>query len=299
MTLTHDHRIPRRDFLRLWSAAGLAVVPGIGLPLALFGRPDDNLNCIYISNTGGMSHLDLWDPKPDAPTEIRGDFSAIATNVPGVFLSELLPETARIADKLAIVRCMTHDEFDHAQACREMIWSAPLPLPVTGQLCPGIVGWAVPTTTGGNSVGTAHPTGCEQPGFLAKAVSEPEQRLEALPARLKHASRMIEDGCHFVNVESGHWDTHRRNAWCLKNLLAPAFDQAFSALIADLSERGLLASTLVVVATEFGRSPHINTKAGRDHWPHAFSIVLAGGGVEGGRAIGRTDRHGASVVDQI
>src|SRR4029077_20821957 len=98
-----------------------------------------------------------------------------------------------------------------------------------------------------------------------------------LQTRLSRDSALIEDGCRFVSIENGHWDTHSRNAWCLKSILAPAFDQAFSALIADLSDRGLLESTLVVVATEFGRSPRINWRAGRDHWPHAFSIVLAGG----------------------
>jgi hypothetical protein len=264
MNLGDDNRIPRREFLRLGTAAAsLAVAHGVSLPLALGGGcSTDGINCIYISNSGGMSHLDLWDPKPEAPLEIRGEFAPIETSVPGVFFSELLPETARVADKLAIVRRLTHQEFDHAEARREAMRNAPVPV---------------------QGFPTAH------------------QWLETgdLQTRMSRACAMIEDGCRFIRIENGHWDTHSRNAWCLKSILAPAFDQAFSALIADLSDRGILESTLVVVATEFGRSPRINRRAGRDHWPHAFSIVLAGGGIEGGQVIGRTDRHGAFVADRL
>jgi uncharacterized protein (DUF1501 family) len=261
MTLADNNPVPRREFLRMGTAASLAVAQGVALPLALGGgRPADRINCAYISNSGGMSHLDLWDPKPNAPSDIRGEFSAIATSVPGTYFSELLPKTARVAHKLAIVRCMSHQEFDHARARDETVRNLPAPIR----------------------------------GFPSAS-----QAVDAgdLQSPLSRACTMIEEGCRFVSVENGHWDTHSRNAWCLKSILAPAFDQAFSALIADLSERGLLESTLLVVATEFGRSPRINGRAGRDHWPHAFSIVLAGGGIEGGQVIGRTDRYGAFVAD--
>jgi hypothetical protein len=258
--LPDTSQIPRREFLRTSTAASLALVPGFGLSIPFGGQRQENHNCIYISNSGGMSHLDLWDPKPDAPSEIRGESAPIGTSVPGIYFSELLPKTARVAEKLAIVRCISHGEFNHAHARREAMRSAPL---------------------------------------RVQAFHAAHECLEAgdLQTRLSRASAMIEDGCRFVSIENGHWDTHSRNAWCLKNILAPAFDQAYSALISDLSDRGLLESTLVVVATEFGRSPRINRRAGRDHWPHAFSIVLAGGGIDGGQVIGRTDRHGASVVD--
>ena len=262
MTLTDDHLIPRREFLRFGSAASLALAPEFRLPLTHGGRRAEYTNLILIQNTGGMSHLDLWDPKPEAPGDIRGEFSAIATNVPGIFLSELLPETARIADKLAIVRSMTHSEIDHPGAVRETIRHLPVPIPDVG-------------------------------------ATRPEQDAGGLQPGLTRACRMIEEGCHFVSIENGHWDTHIRNAWCLSNILAPAFDRAFAGLIENLADRGLLDSTLVVVATEFGRSPRINRRAGRDHWPHAFSIVLAGGGIEGGQVVGRTDRHGAAVVDRL
>jgi hypothetical protein len=112
------------------------------------------------------------------------------------------------------------------------------------------------------------------------------------------ARRMIEAGCRFVSIENGHWDTHRKNTWSLRELLCPAFDQAIPALLNDLSDRGLLEKTLVVVTTEFGRTPRINDLAGRDHWPNAFSIVMAGGGVRGGQTIGATDKIAGEVIDR-
>ncbi len=112
------------------------------------------------------------------------------------------------------------------------------------------------------------------------------------------ARRMVEAGCRFVSIENGHWDTHRENTKSLRDLLVPGFDRALAALISDLKERGLLDSTLVVVTSEFGRTPRINTMAGRDHWPQAFSIVMAGGGLKRGLIVGATDKIGASVTDR-
>jgi Uncharacterized protein conserved in bacteria len=112
------------------------------------------------------------------------------------------------------------------------------------------------------------------------------------------ARRLVEAGCRFVSIENGHWDTHRENTKSLRDLLVPGLDRGFSALVADLKERGLLDSTLVVLTTEFGRTPRINTMAGRDHWPQAFSIVMAGGGVKPGIVIGATDKIGGTVTDR-
>ncbi len=112
------------------------------------------------------------------------------------------------------------------------------------------------------------------------------------------ARRMVEAGCRFVSIENGHWDTHRENTRSLRDLLVPSLDRALAALVSDLDERGLLDSTLVVLTTEFGRTPRINTMAGRDHWPAAFSIVVAGGGTKGGAIIGATDKIGSAVTDR-
>ena len=112
------------------------------------------------------------------------------------------------------------------------------------------------------------------------------------------ARRLVESGCRFVSIENGHWDTHRKNAMSLRDLLVPPLDRGLATLIKDLDQRGMLDNTLVVVATEFGRTPRINNMAGRDHWPSAFSVVMAGGGLKRGLTIGATDKHAAAVVDR-
>lgn len=109
------------------------------------------------------------------------------------------------------------------------------------------------------------------------------------------ARRLIEAGSRFVTVSSGGWDTHVNNFSGLKGLLPP-LDQAFPALVADLKERGLLESTLVVWMTDFGRTPLINSAAGRDHWASAGPICFAGAGTPAGTVIGKTDATGSKPV---
>jgi uncharacterized protein (DUF1501 family) len=114
------------------------------------------------------------------------------------------------------------------------------------------------------------------------------------------ARRLVESGVRLVNVNDkihngqlANWDSHENNFGRLKNDLLPPADQAFSALIEDLDQRGLLGTTLVIALAEFGRTPRINGQVGRDHWPDCFSAVLAGGGVKGGYVHGASDRFGA------
>ena len=111
------------------------------------------------------------------------------------------------------------------------------------------------------------------------------------------ARRLIEAGSRFVTVSSPSWDTHVNNFSALRRLLPP-LDQAFPALVADLKQRGLLESTLVVWMTDFGRTPLINSAAGRDHWATAGPICFAGAGTPPGRVIGKTDATGARPVDK-
>lgn len=115
--------------------------------------------------------------------------------------------------------------------------------------------------------------------------------------RLLLARRLVEAGVRLVTVDCRWWDTHADNFWSLKNGFLPPFDQAFSALIEDLDQRGLLDTTMVLAWGEHGRSPRISGNAGRDHWMSAFSAAIAGGGVQGGRAIGSTDSHAAVPKD--
>src|SRR6266446_1659719 len=103
------------------------------------------------------------------------------------------------------------------------------------------------------------------------------------------ARRMVEAGVRCVTIDHSNWDTHDNNFATLRRDLLPALDSALSTLFRDLADRGLLSSTLVVVTGEFGRTPRINRNAGRDHWGPAFTIALGGGGIHGGRALGRTD----------
>ena len=109
--------------------------------------------------------------------------------------------------------------------------------------------------------------------------------------------RLVETGVPFVEVVSDGWDTHFDNFDTAKRLAATV-DQPFAALMADLASRGMLDKTLVVWMGEFGRTPHINARNGRDHFPTAFNVVLAGGGVRGGQVIGKTDAGGTEVTDR-
>jgi hypothetical protein len=111
-------------------------------------------------------------------------------------------------------------------------------------------------------------------------------------ARMLLARRLVEAGARFVTLTYGGWDMHDNINGSIRNQL-PAFDQGFAALIRDLDGRGLLDSTLVCVASEFGRTPKINGTAGRDHWPKVFSVVMAGGGIKKGMVYGSSDATGS------
>ena len=111
------------------------------------------------------------------------------------------------------------------------------------------------------------------------------------------ARRLVENGVRFVEVTLDGWDTHANNFAAVEALLAQ-LDPAFAALTCDLSDRGLLDQTLIVCMGEFGRTPQINPQMGRDHWSEAFSVVLGGGGIHGGRVIGASDVKGEKVVDR-
>jgi hypothetical protein len=112
------------------------------------------------------------------------------------------------------------------------------------------------------------------------------------------ARRLVENGVKAVSVWMGGWDTHAKNFSSLRDKLLPPLDQGFGMLIEDLAQRGMLDNTLVVQVGEFGRTPKVNKDAGRDHWPKAFSVALAGGGIKGGQIIGATDKHAAEVTDR-
>ncbi|MEQ1850803.1 MAG: DUF1501 domain-containing protein [Chthoniobacteraceae bacterium] len=354
---------------------------------------------ILIFNGGAPSHLDLWDPKPDAPSEIRGTFSPIPTNVPGIHISELLPRMAKRMDKLALIRSVFHTHSSHNSG---MYWStAGRPYPIDSTLinpsradlpCFGtLVGWlaqrdgftgGVPPyvitpfphcdskayiTPGqyGGCLGARYdpfvldddPNAADfrvrnmglDPNVSPARFGDRVELLESLSASSRNivslqaaetdvfkqqavsllqsgraaeafdlskesdatrerfgrhtwgqshllARRLVEAGTRFVTTVNGPsitWDTHKDNFAALKNRLVPPMEQAYAALLDDLDERGLLDTTLVIWMGEFGRTPKINTDAGRDHWPGCYSVLLAGGGIRGGQVIGASDAIGA------
>ncbi len=389
----------RRDFLQL----GLGSLLGGGLVSALRGRDPEKANaaqakaCILIWMDGGPTHFETFDPKPDAPTEIRGEFSTIATKIPGVFLSEHMKKLAAISEKLAIVRSIRHEQGNHGAGNHYMMTGAPPRIPVgcgafvsfhpsLGSVVahekPAPVGlpsyFSLPgmTRSGGpNFLGAKYapfvvdgdpsyesfrvrdvalPSGMTEGRFadrgslrnevdrfqryLDKTAGDPAVALdehylqanelmrskeaqaafrigdEAPKTRDKYgrnsfgqrallARRLVEAGVPFVTINDGGWDHHTDLFGALRQRL-PNWDQTVSALIADLEERGMLESTLVIALGEFGRTPTISTlsgqsKPGRDHWANAMSVLFAGGGCPGGQVVGATDRKGYAAVERV
>lgn len=116
------------------------------------------------------------------------------------------------------------------------------------------------------------------------------------------ARRLVEAGTRFVTAAGykiNEWDTHATNDKLHRDKLCPSFDRSFSALLDDLDQRGLLESTVVIAMGEFGRTPHVNPKSGRDHWPNCWSLIMGGGGIQGGTVVGASDERGAYVADRM
>jgi hypothetical protein len=375
-------------------------------------------SCVFLFLFGGPSQIDLWDMKPQAPAEVRGEFRPIETAVPGIQVCEHLPRLAEQMDKLCLLRSMTHRMNVHGPACSEVFsgreYFGP---PITDEASPQdwpslsaltmrfgesfrglppsiVLPWylqfpgqsrKIAGQTGGR-MGERHNAFLVQGDLQRGAFEIPGvkmfddvpldrlarrrellERFETLsatrfspvpklsqfesdrdnagsllasraaevlsldrepPALLEQygkseigqslimARRLVEAGVSLVTVNwqdetiidgvNTCWDTHQQNFPKLKKLLCPLFDRAFPAFIADLHDRGLLETTLVVALGEFGRTPKIgqftqsaNTQStGRDHWPHAFTAILAGGGVRGGQAYGTTTPNAGFVVDR-
>ncbi len=388
--------LARRDFLQL----GLGGVLGLGLCDLLRGRAlaatpgaSRPVNCILVWLDGGPSHYESFDPKPDAPSEIRGEFKAIPTRVPGIQFSECVPRLAGVADKLTIVRSIHHNDPNHGGGNHYMMTGMPTPVPVAcgafvtfhpsfGSMVsyergvrngmPAYVSMPEVSRSGGpNFLGGKHapfvidgsPNSssfrvrdvvlpadvsegraagrdalrrsldgmkryadrlAEDPAVtfdeyyeqgLALVASkpaqdafdiqrEPEKVRDAFgrndfAQRLLMARRLVEVGVSFVTVYSGGWDHHTKIFDAYRGDQVKRLDQGVAALITDLDERGLLDSTLVVVLGEFGRTPKVNKDAGRDHWPGAMSVLMAGAGVPRGHVVGATDAKGYYASESV
>ena len=378
----------RRDFIYSGLVGGLGLSMGDILKL----QAESSLNpkaqsVIHIFLPGGAAAQETWDPHPMAPSEYRGPLKTVPTSIAGVHFSEHLVKTAKIADKLTVVRSMTHGEAAHERGVTSMFTgyrpSPALEYPSFGSVIaheygdrnnlPAYV--CVPTKLSNNGNDPA------DSGFLSKAygpfslgsdpasegfkvrdlnlpagiteerferrrsildtvdghfkyleasdnlaamdafyqkaynmISSPKAKeafmLDKEPQKMREsyglnqagqrflmARRLVEAGVRFVSVTYGGWDMHTGIASGIGKQLPP-FDQAYAALITDLEQRGMLDSTLVMVSSEFGRTPKINKDAGRDHWPRVFSVAFAGGGFKKGLIYGSSDATGSDVEDK-
>lgn len=263
--------LARRDFLR-----GAAALPFTGsLPAA------QAKSCILLVLTGGPSQLDTWDMKPDAPSGIRGPFRPIRTNVPGIEISEIFPAMAKHADKFALIR----SAYSNA---------APVHEEGLDTIDRATAGWAtLPGPLGFMGCRAARETGSGPQSFAMNC---------------RRARQLVESGVTSVRVNMfetvfhrATWDSHGRRPLSMirdyKDTVGPAFDVAYSGLLEDLSQRGMLETTMVVAMGEFGRTPRINPSGGRDHWTKCFTVLMAGGGIPGGQVYGSSDACGAEPKD--
>ena len=326
--------LSRRDFLRTGSlSAGAAALSLSGANAA--GREDRQ--CIFLMLVGGPSQIDTWDPKPDAPSNVRGPFSAIATRVPGIRLAEPFPLMARSIEQFAIVRSLHHaaapiHETGHQLVQTGRLFRGGIEQPHYGAVVshlasqpsnahpfvvlPGPIGHTGVSVSHGQGaawLGTRHePSYCSQFDLNSESAALRDRygRNRFGEACLQ-ARRLIEQGTRFVTVNMFDtvfneitWDCHADGGSLpatlddYRDTLGPMFDRAFTALLEDLRQRGLLSSTLVVATGEFGRTPQLNPRGGRDHWPGVWSALLAGAGVRGGQVVGASDRLGGEPKDR-
>lgn len=388
--------LSRREVLRIGSLSAI----GLTLPKWTMRRANAAetpaaraTRCVLIWLDGGPSHLETFDVKPDAPAEVRGPLASISTRLPGIALSECLPQTAALLDHMAIVRSVTSPLGEHNFGTHYLLTGyKPSPVldyptfgsvlthrrPTRGTLPANI---AVPDfrVGGGRMTGAGFLPAATQPFSVSGDPAQPDfavrdlelfrglslkrlqqrrefvEQLNQFQNELERAApddasleqafqlitspsakrafaledepdvvrnrygrrtvgqscllarRLIERGVPFVTVNHRGWDTHNDLYTRLKEGytgakvpvgLIPTLDQGLTALVSDLRERGLLQDTLIVVMGEFGRTPKLNTSAGRDHWPRVFSVLLAGGGVPGGQVIGSSDAVGESPAER-
>lgn len=385
--------ISRRNFLCI-GALGFG---GLALPDILraeqeqrIGRSQKSIIMIYLP--GGPPHQDMFEIKTEAPSEIRGEFQSMRTNVPGIEICELLPKMASIMDKLIPVRSVVgavDDHSNHQCFTGRLRRKQPPPggWPTFGAVISKLQGMTqpgVPPFVGLEPKMKHRPYNAATPGFLgighrsfrpegdcradmtlngitldrlrnrerllagldrfrrnvdgrgimdgldtfaqqalgmlassrlAEALDfqkedartiesygkgDPAVRGDAAPRILEQflvARRLVEAGVRCVTIAFGFWDYHGNNfSRCREDL--PMLDQGVHALVTDLCQRGLDKDVSVVVWGEFGRTPKINTKAGRDHWPRVSCALLSGGGMKTGQAIGSTDRLGGEAEER-
>ena len=428
--MNHPGKCSSLDSITRRSAVFAAVAGVSQLPFVKASpiTPTEVKSVIFIFLSGGLAQQDTFDPKPDAPLDIRGEFSPISTASPGLQICEHLPMLAARSDKWSVVRSLSHPYNEHSQGHMVMLsgrtelptgFNPSLPKPTDHPSIAALMGAILPERNGlpssvvlpeklihrsgrvipGQFAGSMgkrldpwflsssrfnaksygawpefefhHQRGGEVSGdlqFRTPGLALPDgmskthldSRLQLLnsvehPALtdleetasfaryreraiamlgdgrlnkmfdIQHADpqildrygrnsfgwslmlarRLVEEGVAFVQVNLGNnetWDTHGNAFPHLKDYLLPPMDRSVSALLDDLDDRGLLETTLVVMAGEFGRTPKVfrlpahYAQPGRDHWGAVQSLLLAGSGFCGGRVIGETDSHGGQPI---
>ena len=373
-----EHAMSRRQWL---GACGGAALGACGLASLMQRAAADEMRkrgkqVLFIWLDGGMSQFESWDPKPES--EFGGPFRTIPTSVPGVHVSELMPRTAKIMHKLALIRSMCTKDPNHSTGVARIQRGDPanrgVAYPFLGSAVTKLLGapenglppyiWIKPGSGGfiyqeagflGAKYGALAlgdgkpPIHIRRPETLSEEddgarnalrrlanarfrVGRGEAEIDAyeqsyemaqqlmrrrelfdterLPAKdlerygshplgrhLLQARVLLEAGVQFVKVTSYHWDTHGDH-FNMSQQLIPQIDQPFAAIIDDLDARGMLENVLVVLMSEFGRTPAINSRLGRDHWPDAWSLALAGGGIQRGAVVGKTTPNGAFVKER-
>jgi len=318
----------RREFLHLAAAGAAGSLLGTPTARAATTKPRA-ASAIFINLVGGPSHLDTFDPKPDAPSDVRGPFRPIRTTVPGLHLSELFPNLAKHANEFALIRSMRHDappvhesglQLNNTGRLFRDGPSWPNVGAVLGRLasqrCGDRPAWCMlpdETVETGIAIGRGLDTGWLPPDqFSPLAVRDREllsdftfaQSCLAAPGLVQAGHRFITINMFNTVFDAPSWDCHadRGSLRCdladYRETVAPSFDAAFGDLLATLADTGLLDSTLVVATGEFGRTPKLNGNGGRDHWSNCWTALVAGGGVQGGRALGRSDAIGGEPADR-
>jgi uncharacterized protein (DUF1501 family) len=301
----------RRNFLAAGSAsAGLAV-----LNSAQGGEVARARRVIVLLLVGGPSQLEMWDPKPDAPAEVRGPFGSIATSVTGIRIGENLPRLARLAQRYALIRTVHHDAASVHETGMQLLQTGRIGQDAShfgARFAPFVL---LPNRLGNLGLNVANGQrdgeGTLQANFTHHLGAEMRDRYgkTAFGDACARSLQLVEQGtrCVVVNMfdsiyDRVTWDCHAARQCVSSTLgdyrrtLCPTFDHACAALLDDLHQRGMLDETLVVAMGEMGRTPYLNANGGRDHWTGCWSILMAGGGVRGGQVIGASDRLASEPV---
>ncbi|QDU60953.1 hypothetical protein Pan216_18060 [Planctomycetes bacterium Pan216] len=314
----------RRDFLKAGTVAGLSF--GLAGATSPSVPPTPRAKAvIQLSLVGGPSQLETWDPKPHARSEVRGPFAAIQTRIPGVLFSELFPRMAVAADQFAVLRTLSHDEAPRHDTGHQLLQTGTIAregttLPHFGELATRTHAGTAPMTPWVVLAGSTSPS-CDSLSRTDAAtrlapstptsVDGSRYGATAFGKACASAPGLIERGARVVTIDMFpgifqqiSWDVHangRRFPTTFdhyRDQVSPAFDWAFTALLEDLTARGMIDDVLVVAMGECGRTPRLNNQGGRDHWTGAWSILMAGGGVRGGQVLGTTDDSASYPIDR-